>query len=99
MADRQLYLLLFILVCIYFVHCVLLSRLVHGFDIQTLPLKDGLILESLRAIVRDIPNVLASSRICRQKNAKAQESRLVNGGCHNVMLEDIMDDYANAFES
>ena len=66
--------------------------------VQKLPLEDGLILESLRALVRDIPNVLAASKICRQKNAEAQKSDPVTGGCHNVLLEDIMNDYAYAFE-
>mgnify|MGYP000259133360 CR=1 FL=1 len=57
-------------------------------------LRDALILESLRALHRDIPRVLASAKSCDEVNKMTGE----NAGCRNIDLDDIMLDYGAGFD-
>ena len=55
-------------------------------------------MEALRAMVRDIPRMLSASKICRLQNKEALRLDPVVGGCHNVLLDDVMEDYGDALE-
>ena len=65
---------------------------------QRIPAEDGFILESARALHRDIPNVLESARNCHAIELYARESGM-QGGCVNILLDDIMQDYAAGFDT
>ena len=63
--------------------------------LNTLSLTDGLLLECLRALHRDIPYIVASALACYHARESSTASK---GRCSNVLLEDVMVDYRRGFE-
>ena len=70
--------------------------------LNTLPLEDGLVLESFRSLHRDVPYMVASAWACYHAGASAkymktltkpQAARAPKGRCSNVFLEDVTADY------
>jgi hypothetical protein len=70
--------------------------------LKQLSRSDGLLLESIRALHRDIPYMLGSARACvdvSMSNVTTDQTREeVPGACTNVWLEDVTSDFGGAFE-
>jgi hypothetical protein len=70
----------------------LLANETYGAVLRSRSLEEGLLLEAVRCLYRDIPFVLNSAQECKKVDAEA------SGRCTNVLLDDIMADYSSAFE-
>ena len=72
--------------------CVLLLGL------QRLPLNDSLILEAVRSLHHDMSNMIVAAQRCAAVEAEAsQQQHPQTGGCANILLDDVVADYAKAF--
>ena len=58
--------------------------------LTTLALTDGLLLECLRALHRDIPYMLASALACYHARQSTRSLSPPTGRCSNVLLDDVM---------
>jgi len=74
--------------------------------LNTLPLEDGLVLESLRSLHRDVPYMVSSAWACYHAGASAkymmkwtmpQAAVAPKGRCSNVFLEDVTANYLEGF--
>ena len=66
--------------------------------LNTLTLADGLLLECLRALHRDVPYVVASAVACYHVGESTKSAIAPKGRCNNVLLEDVMADFTRAFK-
>lgn len=65
--------------------------------LNTLALTDGLLLECLRALHRDIPYMVASALACYHARESTKSLSAPKGRCGNVLLEDVMVDFRRGF--
>lgn len=65
--------------------------------LNTLSLSDGLLLESLRSLHRDIPYMVSSALACYHAARSVKSDPSVTGTCTNVLLEAIMANYTESF--
>ena len=67
-----------------------------------MPLNDSLVVESLRAIDHDISGMIKAAQRCADVERIASESQPSDkrvGGCRNVLLDDIMIDFAAGYKT
>ena len=65
--------------------------------LQSLPLSDALVFEALRALHHDISNMVVAAKVCVREEAAAKKEKARVGGCTNLYLEDLVDNYAKAY--
>ena len=65
--------------------------------LNTLALTDGLLLECLRALHRDIPYMVASALACYHARESTKSLKAPKGRCSNVLLDDVMVDFTRGF--
>ena len=65
----------------------ILHNMTYATALNTLNSKEGLVLESIRALYRDIPYMLRSAKDCNKTNM------LSPGSCRNIFLDVLTDDF------
>ena len=65
--------------------------------LNSLALTDGLLLECLRALHRDIPFMVSSALACYHARESTKSLSAPTGRCSNVLLEDVMENFTRGF--
>lgn len=71
----------------------------YEYALHVLPMEYGLVLESIRTLVKVLPNMMAAARRCAEAETAAKRDNPRNGGCKNAALDDFMLNYTEAWKN
>ena len=66
---------------------------------QALPLNESLVLETLRALRQDLAQMIVAAERCVEVERLAAAQSPMTGGCRNILLDDIMEDFETGYHT